>query len=85
LLAELHPSRLREMQLDVLVGLGPDATFSRRVLAAALDVTFRAKLPAVALALVRHWPSRWATTLRHRVYDYLVLSRYAQGLASTGR
>ncbi len=81
-LAELHPHRLAEMRLDVLPGLGVRPSGRRRAVAAVLALSWSAGLPAMARALVRRWPGDLAGRLRHRAYDYLVLSAYAAGLRS---
>jgi glycosyltransferase involved in cell wall biosynthesis len=80
LLAQLHPHRMAEMQLDVLAGLGQVDSTSRRLLAAGLTLSFRAGLPTLVLALVQRWPLRLGRAARHRAYDYLVMSCYARGL-----
>jgi glycosyltransferase involved in cell wall biosynthesis len=81
-LAELHPHRLAEMRLDVLPGLGARAGAGRRAVASALALSWWLGLPAATRALVGRWPGWLAGGLRHRAYDYLVLSAYAAGLRS---
>ena len=79
-LAELHPRRLAEMRLDVLPGLGPGARGRHRAVGVVLGLTRTLRVPTALRRLVPRWPAGLAPSLRHRVYDYLVLSAYAAGL-----
>ncbi|HKK72601.1 MAG TPA: glycosyltransferase [Candidatus Krumholzibacteria bacterium] len=79
-LAELHPHRLAEMKLDVLPGLSANAAASRRALAVALAASWSLGFPGLVRALLLRWPDGAFSALRHRAYDYAVLSAYAAGL-----
>lgn len=86
-IAEIHPERLREMGLHLVLDPpgGPVAPVSVR----ALRRIARSPLAGLLLAMARTWPTRsgrrpvWPR-LHARLLDVLVLSAYCQGL-SEGR
>jgi glycosyltransferase involved in cell wall biosynthesis len=75
-LARLHPHRMAEMRLDVLPGLMEGASLSRRGLGLALQASWWAGGAGLARRLLIRVPRR----IRHRLFDYLVLAAYAEGL-----
>lgn len=79
-LAARHPRRLREMQLDVLRGVGSAPQGGRRALALAMGASFRLGLPSAVRAVLRAAGRALPAGLRHRAYDYLVMDAYAAGL-----
>ncbi len=81
LIARLHPQRLREMQLDLLVTPLDELEGPRRALALALRQSFRLGGPSAAQAALGGVAALLPQGLRRRLYDYLVLACYAQGLA----
>ncbi len=72
-MARLHPDRIAEMGLDVLFGRRPG-------LAAALRLSWALRLPGVVEGLLESGPGLLPRRLRHRLFDYLVVSAYAAGL-----
>ena len=79
-LARSHPHRMAEMKLDLLPGLRQGAAFPRRSLGWLLEVSWRLGGTSLARWLLDQHRMRLAASFRHRLYDYLVLASYAEGL-----
>ncbi len=81
LIARLHPHRLREMQLDLLLAPLAELGVRRRALALGLRQSFRLGGASAVQAAVRGFGGGIPQGLCRRLYDYLVLASYAKGLA----
>ncbi len=79
-IARLHPHRLAEMQLDLVVSPLDELKGRRRCLARALRVSFRMGGCRVAGAVQRLCGALLGPAVEHRLYDYRVLQAYFQGL-----
>ncbi len=82
LLAELHPHRLAEMHLDLLPTLRDTASPSRRLQGGILDLLVDCRLHLLLRWKVQVLGAWMPAGLRHRLWDLLVLSAYADGLRS---
>ncbi len=85
-IARRHPSRLREMRLDLVLDAGGGRpSLGARLLRLVLD----GPAGAVAAQILRHWPSSGAAgrpaalRLHARLMDLAVLRAYRQGLRET--
>jgi glycosyltransferase involved in cell wall biosynthesis len=80
LLRERHPARMCEMQLDLLPGMGGGGGPQRALLRALLRASFAAGAPRPVRAWLYGGGVRLPRRVRHRLYDYLVLAAYADGI-----
>lgn len=81
LIARLHPGRMREMQLDLLLAPRRELSGSRRLLATGLARSFLWGGPGFAQTALRLLGGALPRAARQGLYDYLVLACYAQGLS----
>jgi glycosyltransferase involved in cell wall biosynthesis len=81
LIARLHPQRLRAMQLDLLLLPAGELQGGRRALALALAQSFQLGGLSLALTALKSLGGVLPQPCRRRLYDYLVLASYAEGLA----
>jgi glycosyltransferase involved in cell wall biosynthesis len=80
LLARKHPQRLRQMRLDILPGLGSRPRGWRGSLSVLLRLSWWLGVPRAARICAAHWPKDRFDAALAPLYDYLVVSAYADGL-----
>ena len=81
LIAALHPGRLAEMQLDLVVSPLQELCWPRSCFASVLRASFRAGGGTWARLVQGRLGALGSRRLCHRLYDYRVLEAYARGLA----